>query len=96
MDTALTFYTLAGASVDPPTLRHVAETVAGVQLSPHVINVVFTLFDENQDGELSNKEFVAVMKRRLMRGLETPKDTGLMRLVNAMWNCAWDRTPLHR
>ncbi len=58
--------------------------------------MVFTLFDENQDGELSNKEFITVMKRRLMRGLENPKDTGLMRLISAMWNCAWERTPLHK
>ena len=45
------------------------------------------------DGELSNKEFVSVMKRRLMRGLERPKDTGLVRLIDAMWKCAKSQTP---
>lgn len=29
------------------TLKHVAKTVAHVHLSDHVVNVVFTLFDEN-------------------------------------------------
>ena len=29
------------------TLKHVAKTVAHVDLSDHVINVVFTIFDEN-------------------------------------------------
>jgi len=30
------------------TLKHVAKTVAHVDLSDHVINVVFTIFDENR------------------------------------------------
>lgn len=47
MDTALTFYHIAGASIDQETLKHVARTVALVELSSHVIDVVFTIFDEN-------------------------------------------------
>jgi len=50
--------------------------------------VVFTLFDENQDGQLSNREFVAVMKNRLMRGLEKPKDTGFFKLLRSAGHCA--------
>lgn len=42
------------------------------------------------NGELSNKEFVSIMKQRLMRGLEKPKDMGFTRLVQAMWKCAQD------
>ncbi|XP_064632214.1 calcium uptake protein 1, mitochondrial-like isoform X2 [Lineus longissimus] len=93
VDTALTFYHVAGASIDQATLKHVAKTVAHITLSDHVVDVVFTLFDENEDGELSNKEFVSVMKHRLMRGLEKPKDTGLWKLVGAMWKCAKSQTP---
>lgn len=48
----------------------------------------FFLFLGN--GELSNKEFIAIMKQRLMRGLEKPKDMGFTRLVRAMWKCAQD------
>lgn len=62
--------TVTGASIDQTTLKHVAKTVALVDLSDHVIDVVFTIFDENMDGQLSNREFVAVMKNRLLRGLE--------------------------
>jgi calcium uptake protein 1, mitochondrial len=47
VDTALTFYHIAGASIDQMTLKHVAKTVAKVELSDHVIDVVFTIFDEN-------------------------------------------------
>lgn len=31
------------------TLKHVAKTVAHVELSDHVVNVVFTLFDDNSE-----------------------------------------------
>lgn len=48
VDVALTFYHIAGASIDQQTLKHVAKTVAHVDLSDHVINVVFTIFDENR------------------------------------------------
>lgn len=88
IDVALVFYNVAGASIDKRTFKHVAKTVAHVSLSDHLIDVVFILFDENDDGELSHKEFVSVMKRRLMRGLEKPKDTGLLKIINAFWKCA--------
>lgn len=71
-----------------PNLLQVARTVAEQELSDHLIDVVFTVFDEDGNGTLSNKEFVSLMKRRLNRGLERPKDTGLWRLLNAMWKCA--------
>ena len=56
---ALCFYNLSGASIDPPTLKHVAKVCASVELSDHVVEVIFTIFDEDGDGQLSNKvEFV--------------------------------------
>ena len=33
----------------------------GVDLSDHIIDVVFVLFDNDGDGKLSNKEFVRIM-----------------------------------
>jgi len=32
----------------PVTLKHVAKTVAHVDLNDHMINVIFTIFDENR------------------------------------------------
>ncbi|EPQ06791.1 Calcium uptake protein 1, mitochondrial [Myotis brandtii] len=90
VDTALSFYHMAGASLDKVTMQQVARTVAKVELSDHVCDVVFALFDCDGNGELSNKEFVSIMKQRLMRGLEKPKDMGFTRLVQAMWKCAQD------
>ncbi|KAI9553979.1 hypothetical protein GHT06_019250 [Daphnia sinensis] len=93
VDTALTFYHIAGASIEPSTLKHVARTVAHVELADHVVEVVFTIFDENQDGQLSNREFVAVMKNRMMRGLEKPKDTGFIKLIESSIKCAKQTKP---
>lgn len=46
------------------------------------------------DGQLSNKEFVAVMKNRLLRGLEKPKDTGFVKLIQSMVKCAKETKPV--
>ena len=51
-----------------------AKVCADVDLSDHVVDVIFAIFDEDGDGGLSNKEFVDVMKNKLKRGLEKPRD----------------------
>jgi Ca2+-binding EF-hand superfamily protein len=93
IDTALQFYHIAGAPIERSTMKHVAHTVAGVDLSEHIVDVVFVLFDNDGDGKLSNKEFVSVMKQRAMRGLEKPKDTGIAKICSAMTKCASDLKP---
>jgi len=40
----------------------------GEDINPHIINVVFQLFDMDGDGKLSDVEFVGIMKDRLKRG----------------------------
>lgn len=46
------------------------------------------------DGQLSNREFVSVMKNRLMRGLEKPKDTGFVKLIDSVLKCAKETKPV--
>lgn len=115
VDTALTFYHIAGASIDQQTLQHVAKTVALVNLTDHVVDVVFTIFDENSksynfnqltitwiltlyyatdDNQLSNKEFISVMKNRVQRGLEKPKDTGFLKMMRSVFKCAKETKPV--
>jgi Ca2+-binding EF-hand superfamily protein len=88
VEQALSFYTLAGASVDRDMLAHVAKVCTGAMLSEHVVDVIFTIFDEDGDGGLSNREFIAVMKNKLNRGLEKPKDTGVINFLAAVVKCA--------
>ncbi|KAB7495962.1 Calcium uptake protein 1-like protein, mitochondrial [Armadillidium nasatum] len=49
---------------------------------------------ETHDGQLSNREFVAVMKNRLQRGLEKPKDTGFVKLILSVAKCARETKPV--
>lgn len=88
IDKALTFHHLAGSPVGPDTLHHVAQVCAGVDLSPHIVQVMFTIFDEDGDGALSKQEFITVMRNKLKRGLEKPKDTGISNMLSAMIQCA--------
>ncbi|KAH8271971.1 hypothetical protein KR044_012455 [Drosophila immigrans] len=94
VDTALTFYHIAGASINQKTLKHVAKTVASVNLSDHVVDVVFTIFDDDNDSQLSNKEFIMVMKNRVQRGLEKPKDTGFIKMMRSLMKCAKETKPV--
>lgn len=42
----------------------------GLTLTDHLIDTVFAIFDEDGDGLLSYKEFIAIMKDRLHRGFK--------------------------
>ena len=88
IDVALTFYHIAGGSIDKEIFRHVAKIVNHVDLDEHLVDVVFTLFDENEDQLLSYVEFIQIMKNRLERGLQKPKDTAFMKLFSSILSCA--------
>ncbi|CAB3409980.1 unnamed protein product [Caenorhabditis bovis] len=97
VDIALHFHKMAGMSIDGKLLKRVATKVTGVPLSDHVVDIVITLFDDNLDGKLSHEEMVSVMRRRMRRGLERPRDTGLFRLFDAILECgkrAYHASPL--
>ena len=50
--------------------RRAVKACTGQLLASHVVHVVFQLFDVDGDGKLSHKEFIAVMKDRLLRGTQ--------------------------
>jgi len=58
-----------------------------------LLGVVRVVVCSTDDGELSNKEFVSVMKHRIMRGLEKPKDTGFVKRLAAISKCAKQHSP---
>ncbi|CAF1014336.1 unnamed protein product [Rotaria sordida] len=87
-DVALTFYHIAGGAIDKQIFHHVAKIVNHIELDSHLIDVVFTIFDENEDQLLSYVEFIHLMKNRLERGLQRPKDTAFMKLFSTMITCA--------
>lgn len=42
----------------------------GTTLTPHLVDTVFAIFDVDGDGLLSYREFIAIMKDRVHRGLK--------------------------
>ena len=88
IDVALTFYHIVGGAIDKQIFHHVAKIVNHTELDPHLVDVVFTLFDENEDQLLSYVEFIQLMKNRLERGLQKPKDTAFIKLFSTMISCA--------
>jgi hypothetical protein len=88
IDVALTFYHIVGGAIDKQIFRHVAKIVNHTELDSHLVDVVFTLFDDNEDQLLSYVEFIQLMKNRLERGLQKPKDTAFIKLFSTMISCA--------
>ena len=80
-------YFAAGMKFNKASLKQVAHVVADVELDSHIIDLVFTIFDDNGDELLSNREFISVLKERAHRGLEKPSDTGFVRLITALGVC---------
>ncbi|XP_019855519.1 PREDICTED: calcium uptake protein 1 homolog, mitochondrial-like [Amphimedon queenslandica] len=64
IDTALGMYYAAGTSITPAELNEACKAVTGPSVSSHLVDVLFTIFDENNDGELIRKEFVHVLKSK--------------------------------
>ncbi|KAM4586224.1 calcium uptake protein 3, mitochondrial isoform 3-T3 [Fundulus diaphanus] len=65
---AMQMYNFAHRSVGQDEFTRAVYVATGIQLSHHLVNTVFKIFDEDQDGKLSHKEFIGVMKERLHRG----------------------------
>jgi len=79
---AMRMYTLADRSIAPAVNKSQEEVrthakefnravkiCTGHSLSDHLVQTVFDIFDEDDDGQLSYKEFIAIMRNRLHRGI---------------------------
>lgn len=67
---AMRMYTLADRPISQEEFRRAVRICTGTDLSPHVIETVFQIFDADDDGHLSHREFIGVMKDRLHRGFK--------------------------
>ncbi|XP_076625576.1 calcium uptake protein 3, mitochondrial-like isoform X3 [Colletes latitarsis] len=68
---AMRMYTLADHPISKDEFQRAVKICTGSLLSNHMIDTVFVLFDEDGDGQLSYKEFIAIMKDRLKRGFKS-------------------------
>ncbi|RNA10778.1 calcium uptake mitochondrial isoform X3 [Brachionus plicatilis] len=70
---ALKFHTYANKAISEDEFQRAVKISSGFRLDPKIVEVIFNVFDENSDGQLSYKEFIAVLKGRLNRGLKSRK-----------------------
>ncbi|XP_066971350.1 calcium uptake protein 3, mitochondrial isoform X9 [Macrobrachium rosenbergii] len=68
---AMRMYTLADQPISQEEFHRAVKICTGAELSPHIVDTVFKIFDDDGDGQLSYKEFIAIMRDRLHRGFKT-------------------------
>ncbi len=67
---ALQFHVQANRSISMSEFQRAVKISSGFMLDPKIVEVIFKVFDDDGDGHLSYKEFIAVLKDRLKRGLK--------------------------
>ncbi|XP_017771494.1 PREDICTED: calcium uptake protein 3, mitochondrial isoform X2 [Nicrophorus vespilloides] len=68
---AMRMYTLADHPISKDEFHRAVKICTGTNLSPHLVHTVFSIFDDDGDGLLSYREFIAIMKDRLHRGFKS-------------------------
>ncbi|XP_054726628.1 calcium uptake protein 3, mitochondrial isoform X8 [Anastrepha obliqua] len=68
---AMRMYTLADRAISQSEFSRAVKICTGFKLSKHLIDTVFAIFDDNGDGMLSYREFIAIMKDRVHRGFKS-------------------------
>ncbi|KAL7838771.1 hypothetical protein AOLI_G00271750 [Acnodon oligacanthus] len=63
--------------------KRAVKIATGEELSENVLDTVFKIFDVDGDNCLSHKEFIGVMKDRVLRGLRVRSNQG----VSGFWKC---------
>ncbi|KAA8586360.1 hypothetical protein FQN60_000196 [Etheostoma spectabile] len=89
-DFAFSLKMLTGAN-RPVGMAHFKRAVriaTGNDLSENVLDTVFKLFDMDGDNCLSHKEFLGVMKDRVLRGLRVQNQSGF----SGYWKCVKQET----
>lgn len=61
--------------------------VCGISIGGNVIDIIFHLFDADEDGSLSSDEFVRVLQSRERDGTQ-PARTGVTGFISCLLNCA--------
>ncbi|XP_040005836.1 calcium uptake protein 2, mitochondrial [Xiphias gladius] len=80
--------TEANRPVGMAQFKRAVRIATGHDLSENVLDTVFKLFDMDGDNCLSHKEFIGVMKDRVLRGLRVQPQNGF----SGFWKCVKQET----
>ncbi|XP_023273488.1 calcium uptake protein 2, mitochondrial [Seriola lalandi dorsalis] len=89
-DFAFSMKMVTGANrpVGMAQFKRAVKIATGHDLSENVLDTVFKLFDMDGDNCLSHKEFIGVMKDRVLRGLKVQPQNGF----SGYWKCVKQET----
>ncbi|XP_067121660.1 calcium uptake protein 3, mitochondrial isoform X2 [Centruroides vittatus] len=68
---AMRMFTFANQPISQEEFHRAVKICTGHSLDSNLVNTVFEIFDEDGDGYLSYKEFIAIMRDRLHRGFRS-------------------------
>lgn len=68
---AMRMFTYANQPISQDEFHRAVAICTGHSLDRNLVNAVFQIFDEDGDGQLSYKEFIAIMRDRLHRGFRS-------------------------
>lgn len=88
IDAALDFHYISGANISRSTLEHISKLVLGDPLSPHIIDIIYTVFDNNDDGILCRDEFIDVMRHSVSHHHIKRWNIDMSKLFGSIWKCA--------
>ncbi|PIN20320.1 Ca2+ binding protein, contains EF-hand motif [Handroanthus impetiginosus] len=83
---ALFSYGKANGLLSKEDFKRAADQVCGISLTDKVVDLVFYMFDSNQDGSLSSDEFLRVLERREM-DISQPQEAGFAGLILCWLDC---------
>ena len=70
LNVALKLHTLANRSITPLEFQRAVRISSGFELNDQIVRVIFAIFDEDGDGQLGYREFIATLRGRLKRGFK--------------------------
>lgn len=84
---ALSTFRRANGDIKRKDFARATRAATNIDLDPDLIDIVFDIFDRNNDGKLNPSEFLTLMQQRKFRGFENSRDTGFVRLLNCTIDC---------
>ena len=64
-----------------------SSATVGLELRDDVVDMLFKIFDKNNDGQLDSSEFAEVIGARHLRGLDQNRDLGFGKKLEAVATC---------
>mmetsp|Transcript_10163 Transcript_10163/g.25471 ORF Transcript_10163/g.25471 Transcript_10163/m.25471 type:complete len:404 (-) Transcript_10163:53-1264(-) len=89
MEVAISIFRSTG-SFGRQDLKRAAKAAANVDLSDKLVDILFHMFDHDNDGVLDPHEFADVLRRRRHRGLDQERGLGFTRVLSCVRQCVVD------